>query len=125
MEKRKRTTAIGVIEKEPFGSPFVLALAIVAGDDLHAIHRIVNMETLVGRSKVADFALSDEMISDEHIRIRVNNQLFSLVDLGSTNGTYVNGQKITEGTPIRLKNLDIIQIGKTKIVFIANRYRNE
>jgi pSer/pThr/pTyr-binding forkhead associated (FHA) protein len=125
MEKRKRTTSIGVIEKEPFGSPFVLALAVVGGTDLHAIYRIVNMETLVGRSKLADFCLSDDMISDEHIRIRVNNQLFSLVDLGSTNGTFVNGTKITEGTPIRLKNLDLIKIGKTTLIFLANRYRNE
>jgi len=125
MEKRKRTTSIGVIEKEPFGSPYVLAMAVVGGPDLHSIHRIVNMETLVGRSRLADYCLADDMISDEHIRIRVNNQLFSLIDLGSTNGTYVNSQKVTEGTPIRLKNLDIIQIGKTKMIFLANRFRNE
>jgi pSer/pThr/pTyr-binding forkhead associated (FHA) protein len=125
MIKKKRTTDIISVDEDPFGTPFVLALAVVSGPDRHAMHRIVQAETVVGRSPEADFVLQDALVSDRHISVRVTGNLFSLVDLGSTNGTLLNSQVVTADTRVRLKNFDEIELGRTRILFIANRFRTE
>jgi pSer/pThr/pTyr-binding forkhead associated (FHA) protein len=125
MIKKKRTTDIISVNEDPFGTPFVLALAVVSGPDRHAMHRIVQAETVVGRSPEADFVLQDALVSDRHISVRVTGNLFSLVDLGSTNGTLLNSQVVTADTRVRLKNFDEIELGRTRILFIANRFRTE
>jgi pSer/pThr/pTyr-binding forkhead associated (FHA) protein len=125
MARNKRTTDVILIDETPFGTPFVLALAVVAGPDRHAMHRIIQAETVVGRSPETDFALQDPLISDRHISVRATGNLFSLVDLGSTNGTLLNSQVVTEGTRVRLKNFDEIELGSTRILFVANRFRIE
>jgi len=125
VERRRRTTAVVPIEKEPYASPFVLALAVIRGPDLKSIHRITQDETLVGRSEEAHFELSDTLISDKHFLIRVRGNLYSLYDLGSTNGTLLNGQVVSAKTPVRLKNLDEIEMGRTRLLFIAARFHTE
>jgi pSer/pThr/pTyr-binding forkhead associated (FHA) protein len=125
MERRRRTTAVVPIERDPYASPFVLALAVIRGPDLNAIHRIIADETLVGRSEEAHFELSDTLVSDKHFIIRVRGNLYSLYDLGSTNGTLLNGQLVTPKTSVRLKNLDEIEMGRTRILFIAARFHTE
>ena len=125
MVRKKRTTDVISIDQEPFGTPFVLALAVVSGPDRHAMHRITQGETVVGRSPEVDFVLEDQLVSDRHISVRVTGNLFSLVDLGSTNGTLLNSQVVTEGTRVRLKNFDEIELGSTRILFVANRFRTE
>jgi len=57
----------------------------------------------------------DHTVSSQHIRIYYKNNAYYIQDLGSTNGTKVNGVKIKEK---QLKHNDTIQIGKTKILFI-------
>jgi pSer/pThr/pTyr-binding forkhead associated (FHA) protein len=69
--------------------------------------------------------LQDALVSDRHISVRATGNLFSLVDLGSTNGTLLNSQVVTADTRVRLKNFDEIELGRTRILFIANRFRTE
>ena len=51
-------------------------------------------ELLVGRSADLDLVLSEEMVSRKHAKLSIQNSSMILTDLGSTNGTYVNGEKI-------------------------------
>lgn len=124
MRERKYTDVIEV-EKESFGTPYMLAIAVIGGPDPHAIHRITQRETTVGRAAEADFTVRDNKVSSKHFMIRVNGSLFSLVDLGSTNGTILNENQISKKAPARLKNFDEIRAGKTRFLFIANRFRTE
>jgi pSer/pThr/pTyr-binding forkhead associated (FHA) protein len=124
MQKKKFTDVV-MVEREPFGAPYVIALAVVHGPDHHAMHRITKAETTIGRSDEADFTIEDSQISSLHCKVRVNGNLFSLVELGSTNGTMLNNNIISEGTPVRLKNFDEIQLGKTRLLFIANRFHQD
>ncbi len=125
MNKGKRTTDVLYVQEDPFGSPYVIALAVIAGPDCHAIYRIVQAETTVGASPDADFELADGQISGQHFRVRINGNLFSIVDLGSTNGSMLNHNQLSKGTRVRLKNFDEIQVGRTRLLFIANRFRTE
>ncbi|HUU01247.1 MAG TPA: FHA domain-containing protein [Myxococcota bacterium] len=63
------------------------------------------------------------MLPTKHV-FRINGHLYSLLDMGSTNGTLVNGN-LSSKTPIRLKNFDEIQAGRTRFPFIANRFRTD
>ncbi|MGF1486092.1 MAG: FHA domain-containing protein [Prochloraceae cyanobacterium] len=71
----------------------------------------------IGRDKNSDFIITDQWTSQNHaflIKIK-GNEDFYLVDLGSRNGTFINGDKIT--VPTVLKNGDRLVFGKTKLEF--------
>ena len=65
-------------------------------------------EIVIGRSADLDMVLVEDMVSRRHARIVVSGDSVSLADLGSTNGTFVNGQRITEA---EIKEGDRILIG--------------
>jgi len=69
----------------------------------------------IGRDKNADIPLSaDDSVSRNHARIRPDGAEFVLEDLGSSNGTYVDGIPIIS---CRLHGGDIIQIGRNLFLF--------
>ena len=70
--------------------------------------------TVIGRSSECDVRLDDANASRRHAELRRIADGYSLVDLGSTNGTEVNGQRIQETA---LMNGDVISVGTTKITF--------
>jgi pSer/pThr/pTyr-binding forkhead associated (FHA) protein len=66
--------------------------------------------TVLGRSSEADLVLDDPYASEFHMRLVARDSGLILHDLGSTNGTYVNGRRVTAPTP--LHRGDTIQVGK-------------
>ncbi len=75
---------------------------------------IADRVTVIGRSSDCDISLSDPNVSRRHAEVRRIGDGYSLVDLGSTNGTEVNGQRIQETA---LMNGDVIGVGTTSITF--------
>jgi pSer/pThr/pTyr-binding forkhead associated (FHA) protein len=78
----------------------------LAGEEL----QVTNV-TVLGRSEEADVVLGDPYASDFHMRLVAQDNGIVLHDLGSTNGTYVNGRRIT--APTQLRRGDTVQVGKT------------
>ena len=72
--------------------------------------------THVGRHPDSDIFLDDITVSRRHAEIRRGPDGYAVRDVGSLNGTYLNRQRIDEGT---LRNGDELQIGKFKLVFLA------
>lgn len=66
--------------------------------------------TVLGRSPEADLVLEDPYASEFHMRLVAREDGLVLHDLGSTNGTYVNGRRVT--APVVLRRGDTIQVGK-------------
>jgi hypothetical protein len=66
----------------------------------------------IGRLPDCTIALSDSQASRHHAEIRRSNQGFAVVDLGSLNGTTVNGVKVQEHD---LADGDVIRVGETTI----------
>ena len=76
--------------------------------------------TTIGREDINDIALPDAEISRRHARITEDAGLYTLEDLGSTNGTFVNGERL-QGT-IRLHNGMTIDFGeKHRFTFVQSK----
>lgn len=69
----------------------------------------------IGRNPASEIPLQAPNISWQHARLDQTAQGSVLVDLGSTNGTFVNGQRIS--TPHLLRKDDVIQIGPFRFLF--------
>lgn len=70
--------------------------------------------TILGRSSQADIQIDDSGVSRQHIELRVTPKGVILTDLGSTNGTFVEGHKVEAAT---LLDGNQITIGRTRILF--------
>jgi pSer/pThr/pTyr-binding forkhead associated (FHA) protein len=64
-----------------------------------------------GRSDDADVLLDDPYASEFHLRFSAEEDRLVLQDLGSTNGTYLNGRRVT--APVTVAKGDAVQVGKT------------
>ena len=76
-----------------------------------------NREIIIGRSSDLDMVLVEDMVSRKHAKITTDEHVVTIQDLGSTNGTFVNGEKVRKAD---LKDGDRILIGTSiiKIVFV-------
>jgi pSer/pThr/pTyr-binding forkhead associated (FHA) protein len=86
-------------------------LVVVRSDSLAGKRFSVSGPTVLGRSDDADVLIDDPYASEFHLRVGLQDEDLVVHDLGSTNGTYVNGRRIT--TPTTLAKGDALQIGKT------------
>ena len=71
----------------------------------------------IGRTPDNQLAVNDIKASSHHAEIRPDGQGYSIIDLGSTNGTYVNGQRLERGMPRQLNPGDTIRIGDTPYTY--------
>ncbi len=79
---------------------------------------LTDAENLIGRVADCQIILSDENVSRNHASIRRVGTGFVIVDRGSTNGTYVNGERIT--TDRRLVHGDVISVATINLRFEAS-----
>jgi hypothetical protein len=70
----------------------------------------------LGRGSTSDIVLSDAKVSRRHALIQSQKQYeFWLLDLGSSNGTYLNGRRITQ--PVLLRDRDQVEVGPFRLLF--------
>jgi pSer/pThr/pTyr-binding forkhead associated (FHA) protein/EAL domain-containing protein (putative c-di-GMP-specific phosphodiesterase class I) len=78
---------------------------------------IENFPFRIGRAETADLRVESAEVSREHAEIVERNGVWLVRDLGSTNGTQVNGKSITETL---LSDGDILKVAQTELTFIAS-----
>lgn len=89
-------------------------LNIQIGDESPAQRYFAQSEILLGRDSHCDLPLSDETVSVRHARLSHHHGQWWLEDLGSTNGTRLNREKVT--IPTVVINGDYIECGKASII---------
>lgn len=112
-----------------FKHPFLLEegrLALEEGDpnDRSIFHiRTAEQPTKIGRSKSADIRINHEQISNRHAVLWPpisGDWLWFIMDMNSTNGTFVDGEKITPGSRVALNNGMVIRFGlEVRMAFLA------
>ena len=85
--------------------------AVVEGGNLKGKSFDLGSELIVGRGEKCHVVLDDTYVSQVHARIFAKGEAYVLEDLGSTNGTYLNRQKVT--APTELQRGDRVKIGRT------------
>jgi Protein of unknown function (DUF3662)/FHA domain len=77
-------------------------------------HEVTSPKVVLGRSREADIRVSDGNVSRRHAELRQDGATYWIVDLGSTNGIEVNGERVDRA---RLRDGDRITLGTTEVVF--------
>jgi hypothetical protein len=94
--------------------PRQLAAALTLDDGSNRTYQLIDGSNVVGRGQDAQFRLPDTGVSRRHLEITWDGQTAMLSDLGSTNGTTVNG------TPVQTWQLadgDVVRVGHSSLVF--------
>lgn len=88
-----------IVVHPPEGEPQVFALQV----------RTITL----GRGDTVTVDLDDVYVSDEHAAIAVEDDVWVVRDLGSTNGTFLNGARVNQPTPLSAG--DQVRLGKTRV----------
>ena len=91
-----------------------LALRADSGLAIGTIYPISSKRNLMGRSVDVEVPVDDSKVSRVHASIDEQNGFHYLVDLGSTNGSYVNGERVQN--MVRIKAGDRLRLGSTVFV---------
>ncbi len=77
-------------------------------------HPVTSRVIVIGRARECDVRLADTNVSRRHAELRQDGATYWLVDLGSTNGTDLNGRRVERE---KLSDGDAITIGSTELIF--------
>ena len=98
-----------------------------AKDGMLIVHRgpgkgsryLLNISSMIGRSPESEIFLDDVTVSRKHALVTLTeSHTFALKDLGSLNGTYVNGEPMVD---VALSSGDEIQVGKFHMLFFGGK----
>jgi two-component system, cell cycle response regulator len=96
------------------GGERIPCLVVMEGTYVGEIYRLTKKSVVIGRAEDADIVLTNEGISRQHIRIDTHENSFSITDLGSTNGTFLNGSPVQQAA---LRDGDKILLGDVLLSF--------
>lgn len=75
-----------------------------------ATYSLEGDQLVIGRDSASNIAINDAEVSRKHARLNFQGGKYVIEDLGSTNGTFVNGQRLIG--PVVLKSGDVISLGE-------------
>lgn len=96
-----------------------LSLAVISGPDSGKIFQIAKPRVVIGRQG-ADINVDDPEISRAHAAVEIAGEHVTLVDLGSTNGTYIGEEQVSEAP---LENRAEFTVGGTTLMLIVTSPR--
>ena len=77
--------------------PAVLSLEAVSGPCLGTTFSKRGERLTVGRTRARDLHIKDSAVSEKHAELRWEGRKWTVTDVGSSNGTVLNGRKLSEG----------------------------
>ena len=78
---------------------------------------------IIGRSQECQIRLTgDSQLSRQHARLTVENSRIILTDMGSNNGTFVDGERVAANTPTTLSDAQVIQLGRHTKIRVSMQY---
>jgi len=106
-EIREKLSSAGTARTRP-------VLTILTGSAAGYLHKVSKGAAVIGRATNAEVRVDDDGISRTHARLRAETDRAWVEDMGSRNGTFVNGVKIS--SPTELREGDKIQVGRGTVI---------
>ena len=100
-------------------------LEVQAPSNRHFTFELRHPETTIGRDAKSNLVLEDPRVSRQHALIRWESDGITIRDLGSGNGTYVNGQAVPSNLELRLRSRDVIRIGNCTLGVVTDEPSGE
>ncbi len=109
-------TVITALEKVQMPRDEKAYILFISGPLIGKMYLLEQAETVIGRADDVDISISDSRISRHHLRILIEGGTPIIEDMGSTNGTFVNGKRIKRH---ELKNGDKVHISSDTLFKFA------
>lgn len=116
---RERETVVTVVTRgldERSASAGQACLVVFYGQNIGRRYFLDKNEQIIGRSDSANIQVDQESVSRQHCRVLDISGHNRLIDLGSTNGTFVNDRQVTE---CDLRDGDLIRVGQTIFKYLS------
>ena len=105
----------------PLPGDFRFSLAVITGNQAGTVFPISKPRIYLGRGTSADIQVQDPEVSRRHAMIEIRGEIVTLIDLGATNGTFVEGEKIESR---ELANQTEFTIGSTTLMVIITNIKS-
>ena len=79
----------------------------------------ISRDVCIGRDSKCGISIDDPFMSQRHAEIIVRDGVCYISDMGSTNGTFINGNELS-GEPLELLNGDKLQVGQLSFIFVTD-----
>lgn len=107
------TTLSQIEGLRPSSNALTPCLTVLQGPGVGEMHKLGQGETILGRSQQATVRINDDGVSRKHVRVWVRGAEVDIEDLGSANGTFINGAAVSKQ---RLADGDKIRVGTTTVL---------
>ncbi|MDZ4278202.1 MAG: winged helix-turn-helix domain-containing protein [Dehalococcoidia bacterium] len=102
----------------PDTSPSEAYLVLITESGQRDVHPVTGAEMTLGRAAESDLVLTNPGVSRRHARLTWDGESFLVEDLGSKNGTWLNGEPLSKQTP--LKDGDELELADSRLQFQLN-----
>ena len=92
------------------------SLAVIAGAQAGSVFPLTKPRVYLGRGSAMDIQVKDSEVSRKHAMIEVRGEQVTLADLGATNGTWVDGERIDR---VEIANQSEFTVGSTTLMLIV------
>jgi two-component system cell cycle response regulator len=93
-------------------------LILIRGTPQGHRYFITQDQMIIGRDPTADISIADQSISRKHAKITQEGAVVTIEDMGSGNGTAINGKKLEPGTVTKLAKEDLIKLGNSIVKYL-------
>lgn len=103
-------------ELAPLDRDLRFSLAVIAGPQAGSVFSVVKPRVFLGRGETTEIQLKDAEVSRRHAMLEIRGEEATIVDLDSTNGTFVNEERIDRATVCHQKEFTV---GATTLMFLV------
>lgn len=100
-------------------------LRVITPNQRSFVHRLTAEQVSLGRELDNTLILDDPRVSRHHAVLRLAGETCYLLDLGSGNGTYVNGERVAAKAEVVLQDGDDVRVGASQITYRSDERRKQ
>lgn len=89
------------------------------------VHKVARDEITIGRDGLADILISHNSVSRKHLQVRRSGDKFLVSDLGSSNGSSINGTDLKPNTFVEISARTMIDLGNSGVQVLIEELRQE